>query len=337
MNNCQVAFMLKAPVVIVGYSRKQTLKKSLRRLSLCEDVQGRDIYLFLDAPRCAEDVGVCSEMLAVAARFRQAALPNLQIVRREKNYGVPGNLLDAIGWTLERYGRMVFFEDDVLVSRTFLSFMDRALEKYQDDPRIFCINGHRYPDLKIPRSYSADVYLNLRNMAWGFGIWKDRWERVDFKMSSWNAFKKDASRMEALERAGCDLAKMIEDQLAGRIHTWDVQCSYHMVERGLWAVEPRFSLTKNIGFEENSGVHCTGRNPILSKQKYYDFKATLPDRLISDEGIVSQFRYSLYDPHFLAKVLKRIRERLMFVVASHDEPIDANGSSCLARFLSGQM
>ena len=315
--------MSRLPAVVsIGYSRFQTLEKSLFRLSQCEGVMEHDCYLYLDAPCREEDRVACDQMYTTAIGIKKHLLPHLQIVRREKNYGVPGNLISAISSTIDGYGKVIFFEDDVLVSKSFLSFMDVALDFYEGDARIFCINGYQIPYLNIPRSYPFDVYLNPRNMAWGFGIWKDRWSKVDFAMTDWAGFKQNASNMKKLIQAGEDLPSMIESQLAGKIRTWDVQCSYHMVKSGLYAVEPRYGMTKNIGFGMASGVHCGKPDPILATQRYYNFKPRLCAGLQPDKDLLKLFRHSLIDFRIHGRILRRVKRMLRRWGAPNNEPIE---------------
>lgn len=297
----------KPAVVTIGYSRCFTLEKSLERLAECFGVNEHDCYLFLDAPYRACDYEKCEKMAAVAETVRRKCIPQLKIIQRERNYGVPGNLIAAITETLKRYESVVFFEDDVLVSRTFLKYMDHALDLYRNDDRIFCINGFKSPYLTIPKQYSFDVYLNPRNMAWGFGVWANRWNKVDFGMSDWGEFSKDSTNLAKLDYAGCDIKGLIESQLKGNVHTWDVQCSYHMVKNSLYAVEPRYSLTKNIGFGENGGVHCGRTDAVLSAMKYYNFLPDLPRSLDVSATLLDRFKNSTMDFSIAGRVVRKLR------------------------------
>lgn len=312
---------MRTPVVMIGYSRKETLAKSLRRLSLCEGVGERTLRIYLDAPYRDEDCKKCDEMYRTAADMRDSLLPRLEIIRRECNFGVPGNLLAAMRDNLDQFGQVIFFEDDVCVSRTFLTYMDAALSVYKNDARIFCVNGYRNPMLVMPRCHAHDIYLSPRNMAWGFGVWKDRWDKVDFQMSDWRVFSADSNNLRRLVAAGCDLPNLITAQLSGRVHTWDVQCTYHMVKNGLFAIEPCLSLSKNIGFGTEA-FHCQSKNELISKQKYYNFNPNIEAGICVDTRIFCQFRYALSDPRLLSRVYRRLVRLWLCMTSAHDEPID---------------
>ena len=288
----------------------------------CIGVKEHDCYLFLDAPYKESDCEKCNKMASVAEKIKQECIPQLKVIRRKSNYGVPGNLIAAITETLNHYESVVFFEDDVLVSRTFLQYMNDALDLYRDDERIFCINGFKSPYLTVPKQYPYDVYLNPRNMAWGFGVWANRWRKVDFGMSDWGAFSKDPTNLAKLDFAGCDIKGLIESQLNGNIHTWDVQCSYHMVKNNLYAVEPRYSLTKNIGFGANGGVHCGQSDSVLTSMKYFDFMPILPTKLELNSKLLDRFKNSTMDFSVSGRVLRKLRRTFSILGRQNDTPCE---------------
>lgn len=313
--------MSSTPVVMVGYSRSATLRHSLYRLSKCDGVGDRPIFLYLDAPYKVEHQSECADMYKTACEIRDASLRNLTIVKRDHNYGVPGNLIDAVSVSLDRFGRIIFFEDDVLVSKFMLRYMDAALDLYENDKRIFCVNAFHHPFLRVSRFYKNDVFLSLRNTAWGFGMWKDRWDAVDFSLRDWEGEAGCPFRQE-LNRAGCDIARMLDSQKNGRIHTWDIQCSYHMVKNRLFAIEPRYSMTKNIGFGVNGGVHCKLAPTELQKMAYYNFTPRLPSNLSFDPIMENSFRYVLQDFRLWHRVGRRLYRETRKFIPNTLEPKD---------------
>lgn len=176
--------------------------------------------------------------------------------------------------------------------------MDEALEYYESDPRVWCINGYQNAYMSVPKKYPYDVYINPMNMAPGWGTWKDRWQAVDFSLADWGEFISSKTNQANLDKAGCDIGKLIELAISGKIDTWDVQCTYHMIKNGMFCIEPRFSLTKNNGMNTVGAVHCTRRDGFISKQKYFDFMPKLRpvDELTLVSGMLSRrLKYSVRD------------------------------------------
>ena len=314
---------MRTPVIVVGYNRAGVISRSLRNLVQCTHIADHPVYVYIDGARSNGDIADVSLVLDVVRNIKRDYLPQLTLVDRPCNYGCRENILQAVCEVLEKHGRMCLIEDDVLVSRTFLDYMDGALDFYQGDQRIFNINGYQPRYLRIPRRYAYDVYLDLRNHTPGWGIWRDRWERIDFDLKDWKQFKSCQTNCEKVNKAGIDLMHMLDLQADNPrvLNAWDVQCTYHMIKNGLYSIEPRFSLTKNIGFGMKS-EHCSGFNPLLPTQKYYNFMPRFQLNVCPDDQIVSQFRYISRDPRFAHRVLRKLHRMLLRFSPQFWEPID---------------
>lgn len=318
--------MKYAPIAIFAFNRVDTLRRVLSNLSQCVNLSGegqRKGYAFVDGPRNAEDKPKIAEVIAELEQFKKKQLPNLTVIEREKNLGNPVNMPSGIAMVLDLHGRAIIVEDDILVSKTFLSYMDSALEKYEEDDRIWCINAWRSRYVKLPCHYQYDVYLNPRNMCWGWGTWKDRWDAVDLSMSDWDEYRRDQKNLDKLEKSGIDLLPMLESQSRGCLKAWDVQCSYHMAKNGLFAVEPRYALTKNIGFGTVSD-HCSGGNTAISHAKYFNFNPRLVDfqTLYAQNGLTEGlFRYAYQDPRLISRLIRKVQRIWWGIGSLHDEPI----------------
>jgi len=310
----------KTPVALFAFNRVDTLQRVLARLALCENLQGRAFYVFIDGPRNEIDKPKISLVRDVVERFRRQCLPAIDIIQRQSNLGNPRNIPLGISQVLDAHGRAIILEDDILVSRYFLSYMDEALDVYENDSRIWCINAWRSRFVKIPPKYQHDVYLDNRNMCWGWGTWKSRWSSVDLTMKDYDDFIVDTSNIELIYAAGIELKRMLDMQFAGNLHTWDVQCSYHMIKNRLWAIEPRYALTKNIGFGTES-AHCSGGNAAISTARFYNFRPRLPKLVEPDERIVRQFRHTSVDSRIWGRIARKLLRHLWSLGPMHDEPI----------------
>lgn len=337
---------VKAPVVMIGFNRPFLSERTMGNVAKCRDAKDRDAYLFIDGPREGrkDDVEKTEETRRVADNIRNTSLPRLKIVKREKNLGCRGNIIASISEIVNKYGKVIIVEDDVLVSRTFLSYMDEALERYESDKRIWCINACQSPYLKLPKRLKTDVYLSPRNMCWGWGVWADRWNAVDFDMTDWPEYIKQPGNDLKVHLCGLGLEDGIWDQYKTK-SSWDTQCTYHMIKHGLYAIEPRMTLTKNCG-SGIDGTHALWANPILTKQKYYDFKPTLPDELSINAELLDEYRFicnakpsrlriwfrkltGRYDfrdelrPGFLARIVRKIQSEIYAtsLIPAHDESI----------------
>lgn len=316
-SSCQTGL---APIVMISYNRPELVQLSVRNVALAHAAADHDIFMFIDGPRTEDDVGKQDRINEIVESF-QASLPKLKIIRREKNYGCRGNIVDAITQVISRYGKAIIIEDDILVSRTFLDYMDEALEFYKGSKQIWSINAYQHPNLRIPRDYPYDVYLNPVNMCWGWGTWADRWAQVDFELQDWPVMRKDPEMVAKLNRSGRHLYALIDRQYSGDLKTWDVQCAYHVVKNGLMSIEPRYPLSKNIGFSHIvGGEHNKTEMPYLSRQAYYNFRPKLIADLGIDPRLIGQFEWVNHNRNIGVRILRKLQRAMAYFKRRNIEP-----------------
>ena len=97
-----------------------------------------------------------------------------------------------------------------------------------------------------------DFYLGYRAASWGWGIWKDRWELVDWEMKSYHSFKWNIRRQIQFMRGGMDMPYMLWKQMNGRLDSWAIRLGYCQFENNLITVFPSQSKLKSIGFGDEA-------------------------------------------------------------------------------------
>ena len=313
----------KTPVVVFAFNRSEPLKMVLDRLSCAEGVLERDLIVYIDGPRNESDAKKIESVFSVVEVFKKSTLPNIEVRKRERNLGCQRNISSAISEVLAAYGRIIVVEDDVLVSRYFLRYMDDALTLYENDTRIWGVNGHQCPYMRLPMDFKGDVYLSPRNLCTGWGTWKDRWNKVDFQIKDWPQFIADKDNAQKICSAGWDIKAMLDKHYKGKLNSWALPCTYYMVKHDMYVVEPRYSLTKNVGFGLES-VHCGNIESVWGHQKYYNYQPHLIKQVEPDSCVMRRFRYVYNDPRILPRIIRKLLRIYKFWTPMHNEPIDLN-------------
>ena len=308
-----------APVVMFGFNRPKLQAMSLRQFSQCDGADERDVYVFIDGARNERDEILGNQIEMLVKKYSRK-FSRMRIVRREKNLGCRGNIVAGISEIISRYGKAIMIEDDILVSKTFLRFMDRALVRYRNDERIWNINGYQKYFLRIPFDYPYDVYYNYIMCAWGWATWKDRWFQVDFDMKDWPSYRSVAENIERVNDCGLRIVPLLDSQYAGILKTWDVQCMYHMIKNRMYAIEPKFQLSKNIGCIAG-GEHFSKTDHMARVQRYYNFMPRLDNDVPIDGRIMGQYRCASYDPHMLQRITRRMSRILAMFKRTQLVPI----------------
>ena len=177
----------------------------------------------------------------------------IEIVLREKNYGLANSVISGITEVFKQDDQVIVIEDDIISLPTFLTFMNKALAFYQDNKSIYSISGYPYP-IKIPSMYKKDIFISYRTSSWGWGTWKDRWEKVDWEITDFKNFIADKESQKIFNRAGEDLVPMLKAQMNEMIDSWAIRWSYAHFKNKAYCLYPVSPLCKNIG-TDSSGTH----------------------------------------------------------------------------------
>lgn len=207
---------LEIATVLFCYDRPHYLKKTLN--SFKEKID----FAFIDHSHKQDMI---YEMLKNKVKF---------IYKRTSHLGLAENVISGFNKVYSLgYDATIFLVDDILIEGDFFNVMRMNLIKYKDNKNVGSISTH----------YLSSE--NKRFIDWGFGTWKDRWEKVD-----WNF--KNKIDME-FGKVGSDLPKMYERARESKLDSWAVRFAYHCYENNLICVHPvKKKMLKHIG---RQGTH----------------------------------------------------------------------------------
>lgn len=236
------------------YTRIDHFKQSIAALQANGLAERSDLHVFSDAAGIAEDEDLVREVREFAHDI--SGFKKVHVTERETNYGGTKNSFLAYSEIIEKYGKSVYVEDDILCAPGFLTFMNEALEFYKDDGRIVSIAGYK-PPFSMPKNYRDDVFVLGRVNGWGMGSFERTLEMARKKIDR-EEFESILNK-KLFAANGVDILKMIEQELTGKIDAGDVRCMYHQALTNTLTVYPRRSLVENIGMD-GTGVHCGTTN-----------------------------------------------------------------------------
>ncbi|ALF46854.1 glycosyltransferase [Campylobacter concisus] len=241
-----------APIVLFVYNRPNHTKKVLEALLANELAHQSEIFIYSDAPKSQNDEINVVEVRKYIKKI--SGFKNITIIEREKNFGLANSIIDGVGKVINEYGKTIVLEDDIITSPNFLQFMNNALDFYSDNKSIMSISGYMYP-CEIPYSYKKDILLFNRFSSWGWGMWSNRWNLINFDITENDKIFHDKNLQKQFNVGGEDLYNMLLLQLQGKINSWAIRTALASALHNKVTVYPIKSLVKNIGFD-NSGVHC---------------------------------------------------------------------------------
>lgn len=166
--------MKYAPVLIATLNRHDHLRQCLDSLECCTEANMTTVYVALDYPPHEKYVDGWKKVDSyLHEKELQNRFGNLIVIRREHNYGLYGpnsNFRSLISQVTKEYDRYILTEDDNVFSPNFLEYINKGLEKYENDKSVLTISGYVQPyDFKIRNN---TYYRHRTNQsAWGYGTW----------------------------------------------------------------------------------------------------------------------------------------------------------------------
>ncbi len=273
-----------APVLIATLNRYEHFKRCVESLSTCKHAADTELYIALDYPLNESHWDGYKRIEKYLDNIK--GFKNVIVFRRNKNYGARENFMDARSRIFEKYDRIIISEDDNIFSKDFLNFVNKGLDLFEDREDIFSINGYNYP-IAIPRTYPEEVYLWCGFSAWGYGIWKDKFVKVDWSYSGLNTFLGNRAEVKKLNNIAEHYAPALQQIVKTGHITGDALICYHLFISNMYSVFPVISRVRNTG-HEGSGVHCGYmESPIYRMQEIYSGNDSynLPHDIKPDEGI----------------------------------------------------
>ena len=251
-----------APVVIFAYRRPEHLRAMLSSLALCNGFLQSPVIVYFDGPRDKEDIQAVNATRELAISMLGA---RAEYYFSEKNLGLSQSIINGVGETLNRFGRVIVLEDDLELAPSFLTFMNRALDRYENDLNVFQVSGYIHA---VPRLQDISTALFLPfTTSWGWATWKRAWDSFDLEAKGWESLTVNDELRRRFNLGGAyDYATMLFRQMSGLRDSWAIRWYWTVFRSNGLVIYPPISLVKNIGFD-GSGTHGSGMLRKFSAEK----------------------------------------------------------------------
>jgi FkbM family methyltransferase len=242
-----------APIILFVYNRPWHTSQTLEALMHNELADQAELYIFADGPTAdASEESLKNIKETREVLNEKSWCGTVHITIRATNMGLANSVVDGITQVINKHGKVIVLEDDIVTNTHFLSFMNDGLDLYKNEKKVFGVSGFCFPSSE---KIKIDTYFLPIMSSWGYGIWADRWKMINFDGE--NLLKKvELEKVESdLNFGNINYFQMLKDQVAGRNDSWAVRFYVSMFfQKGLF-LYPNISLLRNIGFD-GTGVHC---------------------------------------------------------------------------------
>lgn len=239
-----------APITLFVYNRPWHTRQTIEALQKNDHATESDLFIYADGPKKAEHAGAVDEVRDFIRGVD--GFKSVTIIEREGNWGLARSIISGVTEVVNRIGRIIVLEDDLLTSPFFLRYMNDALDLYDNEERVISIHAYAFPlNGALP-----ETFFLKGTGCWGWATWK----------RGWMIFEPDGHKLLEKINAGhleneFDLngaypyTQMLKDQISGKNDSWAVRWYASGFLKDKLTLHYKKSFTCNIGLD-GSGTHC---------------------------------------------------------------------------------
>jgi hypothetical protein len=245
-----------APVLVIGFNRPNSLEKVFNSLASSKPSR---VLVAIDGPR----KNIESDLPKVLKAQNTVSNINwncrIETRFRTQNLGIRKGIPDAVSWAIEKYGRVIVIEDDLIPGPSFIDFMQNSLNRFEKNLRIGHISGYNL----VPKKFITNPENLYRKSkfpeSFGWGTWDRAWK-----------FYTDEIEIESIDRQSFtkfekySWTKYFQMASADQISTWAFRWVAALWKNDLLCISPNRNISTYVG--QINGTH-TKRRPRYSEMK----------------------------------------------------------------------
>ena len=247
---------MNAPIALFTYNRLRHTKATIDAL-LQNNLAGEtELWIYSDAAAAITTGQAVSEVrkyLRTIQGFRK-----IHIVERKTNYGLGNNIIDGVTEIVNRYGKIIVLEDDLITSPYFLKFMNEGLLLYENEDQVASVHGYIYP---VKEKLEETFFLRGADCL-GWGAWKRSWDK--FEKNGAVLFEKLVTTQQTNQfdyQGAYPYTQLLRDQIDGKNSSWAVRWYASAFLNNMYTLYPGRSLVLHAG-GDGSGTN-TGFDKLL--------------------------------------------------------------------------
>ena len=297
--------MTCAPILLFVYNRPEHTRRCIESLTRNALAADSTLYIYADGPKDTTQQTAVDEVRSYLRTI--SGFKTVNLIERKENWRLARNIIDGVTTQVNRYGKVIVLEDDLVVAPYFLQFMNDALETYKDEPKVGHIQACDFTqDPSLP-----ETFLIKWTGSWGWATWERAWKHFN---------PNGKALLEELEQRKLTytfdfngkygFTRMLRRQIEGKNNSWAIRWNASLFLKDILSLNVGRSLVQNEGFD-GSGTNCGGGGLYASNLHL----APLPVQKISpiEENKAARqafVRYYARTNSFWAKAIRRIKRTL---------------------------
>jgi len=272
------------PILFFAYNRPNHAKQTIEALKKNKLAKDSELFIYSDAAKNKNDQIKVEKVRNYINKIN--GFKKITVINRKHNWGLANSIIDGVTHIVNKYGKVIVLEDDLITSPYFLKYMNKALEMYKKEKNVASIHGYIYPIKNLPETFfikGAD--------CWGWATWKNKWsvfEKDGKKLLK--EIKKRKIQKEIDFNGSYKYTKMLEDQIKGKNNSWAIRWYISAFLKDMVTLYPGKSYVQNIGFDSLAS-HCKFETDIYNVKLIDKFRLS---KIEAKESVFAKKKIAFY-------------------------------------------
>ena len=225
------------------YNRPDLLKKVITNLKKNSLSKKSELYIFSDAAKKNKfDFVNVSSVRNYIKKIK--GFKKINIIERKKNLGLYENITSGLNLIFKKKKTAIILEDDILVSKHFLKYMNDSLKFYKNNIKVGSICGSLpFLSKNLPNTF----FLHYQD-CWGWATWKRSWKLYSHNSS---LLLKKINQKKLKKKFDLDnnykFSKYLKENIIKK-RSWATNWYASLFIKKKINLFPGYQMCKNIGF-----------------------------------------------------------------------------------------
>ena len=254
-----------SPITLFTYSRPEHTQNVLDSLALNDEAKESDLFIFCDGAKenasdeIIEKINKVRKIVLAENRFK-----SVTVTIQDKNKGLANSIIEGVTEVVNKFGKVIVLEDDLVFSPFFLYYMNDSLNRYEKEKQIaqigacnFFANGKKYPE----------TFVATMPDTWGWATWKDRWQH--FNPDAIYLYK-ELEKNDLMYRFNAygtyEMEKMLKNQILGNVDSWAIRWQAVMILNNWYCLYSNPAFSNHIESTEATHAPVNILPPLATKQ-----------------------------------------------------------------------
>jgi hypothetical protein len=240
-----------APLILFVYNRLSKLKLVVNSLKDNPESINTELYIYSDGFKNQSDFKKVQDVRKYINEIN--GFKKINITYLDTNVGLASNIINGVTDVLSKNDYVIVLEDDIVVEKNFLSYMNNSLKFYMKQNEVAHISSYMYPIDHKKYNLPDFFFLNLAT-CWGWATYARSWKYLEIDVDKIiNEFTPDLIKNFNLNNSYPFFDQLLQNK-KGKIRTWAIFWYATLYKNNLYSLHPKKTFSHNIG-NDSSGIN----------------------------------------------------------------------------------